>query len=140
MLHTKGNTLIVVVYVDDLFITRNNFDLTFRLKHRLYGTFEMIDLGILHFFIGLQVSPLLGGIFISQSKYVMDLLHHFLMGDYKACATPYQSDVKLTKDCESPQVSTTLYQWLVIILIYLTYSRPDISFVVSVVSHFMQDP
>ena len=62
------------------------------------------------------------------------------MDDYKACATPYQLDVKLTKDCKSPQVDETLYHWLVKSLIYLTHSQLDIPFAVSVVSHLMKDP
>ena len=137
MLHTEGNTLIVVVYVDDLVINGNYFDITFRLKCQLANIFEMANLGFLHFSLGLQVLPLPEIFFISQSKLVMDLLHYFQMDDCKACSTPYQSGVQLTKYCESPQVDTTLYQWLVRSQIYLTHSRPNISFVVSVVSCFM---
>ena len=140
VLHVDGNTLIFVVYVDDFVLTRNNVGLLFRLKHQLYDTFEITNLGILHLFLDLQVLPLLDGIFASQSKYVMDLLKRFNMDDYKACATPYQSGVKLTKDCESPQVDATLYSQLVENQIYLTHSRPDSSFVISVVSCFMHDP
>jgi hypothetical protein len=62
----------------------------------------------------------------------MDLLHLFQIKDCKKCANPYQLGVKLTKDYESPQVDTTLYQQLVGSLIYLTHSRLDIYFVVSV--------
>lgn len=109
----------------------------FGLKRRLANTFEMKDLGILHFFLSLQVLPLLDGFFISQSKYLMDLLHHFQIDDCKTHATPYHLDMKLTKECESPQVDTTLYQWLDRSHIYLTHSQPDISFAVSVVSRFM---
>ena len=61
----------------------------------------MTDLGILHFILGLQVLPLSDGLFFSQSKYVLDLLKCFKMYNYKACATPFQLGVKLTKDCES---------------------------------------
>ena len=53
VLHVDGNTLIFVFYVDDLILTGNNSDLIFRLKHQLADTFETIDLGILHFFLGL---------------------------------------------------------------------------------------
>ena len=73
----------------------------------------MIDLGILHFFLGLQVLPLSDAFFISSSKYVFDLLKRFKIDDYKACSIPFQSSVKLTKDCESPKVNATLYCQLV---------------------------
>ena len=123
LLHTNGNTIIVVVYVGDLVLTRNTIDLLSRMKHRLANTFEMIDLGILHFFLSIQVLPLSDGLFVSHSKYVMDLLKWFKMDDCKACATPYQLSVKLIKDCKSPQVDATLYHWLVGSLIYLSHCR-----------------
>lgn len=101
--------LIVVFYVDDLVLTRNKPNLILRLKSQLADTFDMTDLGILHFFLGLQVLPLTDGLFISQSKNVLDLLNRSKMDNCKACAMPFQSGVKLTKDCESPQVDATLY-------------------------------
>lgn len=107
---TEGNTLIVVVYVDDLVITSNNSNITFRLKRQLVDIFEMTNIVILCFFLGLHFLPLLDDLFISQYKCVMDLLHHLQMDGCKACATPYQSGVKLLKDCETPQVIETLYQ------------------------------
>ena len=94
--------MIVVVYVNDLALTRNNPDLIFRLKIQLANTFEVTNLNIFHFLLGLQVLPLLDGVFISQSKHVLDLLKRFKMDDCKACSTLFQSDVKLAKDCESP--------------------------------------
>jgi hypothetical protein len=79
VLHDNGDTLIVVVYVDDLVMTGNNIDLIFRLKKQLVDTFDMTDLGLLHYFLGLQVLPLTDGLFLSQSKYVLDLLTCFKM-------------------------------------------------------------
>jgi hypothetical protein len=69
----------------------------------------MTDLSTVHYFLGLQVLPLCDGFFISQSKYVMDLLTRFKMVDCKPCATPFQSRVKLTKTCQTPVVDATLY-------------------------------
>jgi hypothetical protein len=132
--------LIVVVYVDDLVITGNNTDLILRLKKQLVDSFDMIDLGTLHYFLGLQVLPLCDGFFISQSKYVMDLLTRFKMADCKPCATPFQSGVKLTKTCQTPTVDAAIHQELVDSLIYLTHSQLDISFAVRMVSQFMEDP
>ena len=88
VLHVHGDNLIVVIYVDDLVITGNNLDLILRLKTQLAATFEMTDLGILHYFLGLQVLPLPNGVFIFQSKYLLDLLKHCKMDDCKPCATP----------------------------------------------------
>jgi hypothetical protein len=70
----------------------------------------------------------------------MDILTCFKMANCKPCATPFPSGLNLTKTCQTPKVNATLYRQLVGSLIYLTHSRPHISFVVSVVSQFMQDP
>ena len=132
-----GNTLIVVVYVNDLVITRNNLDLILRLKRQLVATFEMTDRVILHYFLGLQVFTLSDGVFISQYKYAFIILKCFKMDDCKTCATPFQLGLKLNKECSYPKVDTTLYRQLVSSVIYLTHSHLDLSFVVSVVSRFM---
>ena len=89
VLHTNGDTLIVAVYVNDLLITGNNNDLILRLKKQLVDSFDMTELDTSHYFLGLQVLPLSDGIFISQSKYVMDLLTRFKMIYSKLCATPF---------------------------------------------------
>ena len=94
--------MIVSIYGDDLVLTSNNSNLIFRLKRQLANNFEMTYLGILHFFLGLQVLPLSTGLFISQSKCVMDLLKLFKMDNCEDCATLYQSGVKLMKDYETP--------------------------------------
>jgi len=73
-------------------------------------------------------------------KYVIDLLTCFKMVDYKDFATPFHSGVNITKTCPKPTAKTTLYWKLVDKIIYLTHSRLNISFVVSVVSQFMQYP
>ena len=65
VLHVEGNTLIVVVYVDEFILTRKKHDLIFRLKHWFFDAFEMTNLGPLHFFLGVQVLQLLDGLFIS---------------------------------------------------------------------------
>ena len=62
------------IYVDDLFITLKNVDLILGLKKQLVDTFEMTNLGLLHFFLGIQALQMYDGIFISRPKYSLDLL------------------------------------------------------------------
>ena len=78
--------------------------------------------------------------FFFAPKNEIDLLTHLHMSDYKPSPTPFQSSVKLTVECTTPLVYATLYHYLVRSLIYLTHSRPSISFVVSMVFRFMQQP
>jgi hypothetical protein len=110
------------------------------LKKQLADYFDKTYLGTLHSFLGLQVLPLCDGFFVSQSKHVMDIFTHFKMDDCNPYATPFQYGVNLTKTCQTLAIDATLYRQLVYSIIYLTHSQPFISFVVSVVSQFMQDP
>jgi hypothetical protein len=94
----------------------------------------------LHYFLGLQVLQNNEGIFLSQSKYACDLLRRFHMDDCKPTPSPFQSGVKLVATCTSPEVDATLYRQLVGSLLYLTHTRPDLSFVVGLVARYMQTP
>eukprot|EP00253_Pinus_taeda_P002725 PITA_02725 len=80
------------------------------------------------------------GISLSQSKYACDILRHFHMEECKLAPSPFQSGVKLSVSCTSPEVDATLYRQLVGKLLYLTHTRPDLSFVVGLVARFIQNP
>jgi len=69
----------------------------------------MTYLGILHYVLGLQILPLSDGLFISQSKYVMDLSTRFNMVDCNPRATLFEFGFKLHKTCPSPKVDATLH-------------------------------
>jgi hypothetical protein len=97
-----SHVIIFVLYVDDLILTGSDSKLLNHEKTSLKKKFEMVDLGFFHYFLCLQVLQTNEGIFISQSKYACDLLHHFHMDDCKSSPSPFQSGVKLT--------ATTLYR------------------------------
>eukprot|EP00253_Pinus_taeda_P020745 PITA_20745 len=143
IVYTKkvGKSLIILVlYVDDLILTGCDPNLINHVKSNLKKKFEMIDLGHLHYFLGLQILQSKEGISLSQSKYACDLLHHFHMEDCMPSPSPFQSRVKLSVTCSSPEVDATLYHQLVGKLLYLTHTRPDLSFTVGPVAWFMQKP
>ena len=100
----------------------------------------MTYLGHLHYFLGLQVLQSKEGITLSQSKYACDLLHHFHMEYCKPTPSPFHSRVKLSVTCTTPEVDATLYRQLVGKLLYLTHTRPDLSFAVGIVARFMHQP
>ncbi|XP_057844975.2 secreted RxLR effector protein 161-like [Cryptomeria japonica] len=100
----------------------------------------MSNLRLMHYFLGVEVQQTSVGIFIFQTKYVVDLLKKFGMEACKALATRIALGEKLTKEDASPKVDATRYRSLVGSLMYLTTSRPDIMYVVSLISRFMQDP
>eukprot|EP00253_Pinus_taeda_P007435 PITA_07435 len=80
------------------------------------------------------------GISLSQCKYACDLLRHFHMENCKPTPSPFQSGAKLSVTYTSPEVDATLYRQLVGKLLYLTHTRPDLSFAVGLIAQFMQNP
>ncbi|GKF21607.1 hypothetical protein Tco_0070245 [Tanacetum coccineum] len=87
-------------------------------------------MGELTFFLGLQVQQKDDGIFISQDKYVADILKKFDFITVKAASTPIETNKALLKDEEAEDVDVHLYRSMIRSLMYLTTSRPDIMFVV----------
>ena len=77
------------LYVDYLVITGSNVNIMLFFKKQLIDTFEMTDLGLLHFFLGIQVLQMDDGIFLSHPNYSLSLLKQFKLDDYNSCATPY---------------------------------------------------
>ena len=110
------------------------------LKEVLAREFEIKDLGTLKYFLGMEVARSKKGIVASQQKYILDLLKETGMLGCKPSNTPMESTYKIGLKEDSPPIDTGRYQWLVGKLIYLSHTRPDIGFLVSVVSQFMNKP
>ena len=137
---TKGKLAILIVYVDDIILTGDYEDELIKLKTLLAKEFETKDLGSLKYFLGMEVARSRKGISVSQWKYVLDLLKETGMLGCKPAETPMDSSTKLGANKDSVPVDKGKYQRLVGKLIYLSHTRPDIGFSVSVVSQFMNDP
>ncbi|GJX65840.1 putative ribonuclease H-like domain-containing protein [Tanacetum coccineum] len=101
---------------------------------------SMSSMGDLTFFLGLQVKQNKGGIFISQDKYVAEILKKFDLVNVKAAITPMETKVPLTKDEEAFDVDVHLYRSKIVPFMYLTASRPDIMYAVCVCSRFQVTP
>ena len=96
--------------------------------------FKMSMLGELTFFLGLQVYQIDKGIFISQTKYIKDMLKIFK--DSKPIGTPMITCCKLSKDDESLEVYHTMFRSIIGSLLYVTATRPDVMQVVGLVARF----
>ena len=137
--HRCNKTTILAVYVDDIVITGNDDEEIKYLKRTLAKTFEVKDLGYLHYFLGIEVAYGPQGIYLSQRKYIFDLLAETGMLDCKPAATPIEQNHRIIADSGDP-VDKGKYQRLVGRLIYLSHTRPDIAYAVSIVSRYMHDP
>jgi hypothetical protein len=135
----QGYIVLISVYVDDLIITGNAEKLIDEIKEQLSKVFEMKDLGELHYCLGLEVWRNVGQTFVYQSKYIREILKRFKMDQCKSSTIPMQHNVKLSCD-SSKEVNGIVYRQMVGSLNYLSTTRPDISYSVSVLSQFMAKP
>ena len=130
----------LLIYVDDMIITGNDVEEMSKLRENLFTEFEMKDLGHLKYFLGIEVMRSYQGIYISQRKYILNLLAETGMLDCKPVDTPIilNHGLKIVEGVE--MVNKQQYQHLVGKLIYLSHTRPDIAYAVGVVSQFMHQP
>lgn len=137
---SEGKMVVLIVYVDDIVITGDDFSEINNLKESLAAEFEIKDLGSLKYFLGMEVARSKKGIVVSQQKYILDLLKETGMMGCRPAETPIDPNRKLGGEDKGDPVDTARYQRLVGRLIYLSHTRPDIAFAVSLVSQFMHSP
>ena len=135
-----GRTVIILVYVDDIIITGDDVSGITKVKKALSQSFDVKDLGSLRYFLGIEVARSRQGISLSQRKYTLDLLQDTGMMGCRPASTPMDPNHKLSIESGELLPDASVYQRLVGRLIYLTNTRPDITFAVSVVSQFMHAP
>ena len=124
--------------LNDILVTGPSSQTCQSVISELSALFPIKDLGPLHYFLGIEVKRSSKGIFICQTKYILDLLHKAKMDGAKSCVTPLSTS-KL--DHSSPLLDDpTEYRSLVGALQYLTWTRPDLSFAVNLVCQFMHCP
>nr|GEU49694.1 putative ribonuclease H-like domain-containing protein [Tanacetum cinerariifolium] len=136
----KGNILLVQVYVDDIGFGSTNKDLCKAFEKLMKDKFQMSLMGELTFFLGLQVKHKQDGIFISQDKYVAEILRMFGLIDRISASTPIDTDKPLLMDPDGEDVDVHTYRSMIGSLMYLTSSRPDIMFAVCVCARFQVTP
>lgn len=98
----KDKLLITLVFVDDLIFASNNDEMSHEFAQNMSKEFEMSMIGELSYFLGLQVSQTTAGMFISQTKYLKDMLKRYRMEECAPMSTPMTTNYKLRKGDESP--------------------------------------
>ncbi|WVZ58506.1 hypothetical protein U9M48_008777 [Paspalum notatum var. saurae] len=138
--HSKEGLLIVGVYVDDLIVTGSQQQQIDSFKKEMAGKFKMSDLGLLSYYLGIEVRQGKEAIELCQSAYALKLLERAGLKGCNAAQVPMLEKPKLSKYGTDEKVDGTLYRSLIGGLRYLTHTQPDISFAVGYVSRFMEDP
>ena len=131
--------ILLVVYVDDIVITGSDSTGISSLKSFLHGQFHTNDLGMLRYFLGVEVMRSKHGILLSQRKYVLDLLYETGKLGAKPCSSLMALGLHLTREGELFE-DPERYRRLVGKLNYLTVTRLNIAHSVSVVSQYMSSP
>nr|XP_016457629.1 PREDICTED: uncharacterized mitochondrial protein AtMg00810-like [Nicotiana tabacum] len=148
----NGDTIIILVYMDDLLITRNNDKSLHDTRTELQKKFKIKDLGKLKYFLGTEFARSKEGILMCQRKYALELISETCLGGAKSSGTQLELNRKLTsveydkciqstsQEGDQKLKEPSCYHRLVGRLLYLTMTRPDIAFVVQVLSQYMHCP
>nr|XP_016452878.1 PREDICTED: uncharacterized mitochondrial protein AtMg00810-like [Nicotiana tabacum] len=148
---TEGITM-VLIYVDDMLITGDCLRLIEETKANLQQAFKMKDLGELKYFLGIEFARSKQGILMHQRKYALELVSEIGLAAAKPAITPLDANMKLTTTeydehlrrtkptalLDEELSDSTPYQRLIGKLLYLTMTRPDISFSVQTLSYILQ--
>ncbi|GJV64565.1 putative ribonuclease H-like domain-containing protein [Tanacetum coccineum] len=136
----KSDIMLVQVYVDDIIFGSTKKSMCTEFEDCMHKRFQMSSMGELTFFLGLQVKQQPDGIFISQDKYVADILKKFDFWSIRTATTPIESNKPLVKDEDGEDVHVHVYRSMIGSLMYLTAPRPDIMFTVCACAKFQVTP
>nr|GEU39881.1 hypothetical protein [Tanacetum cinerariifolium] len=132
--------LLVQIYVDDIIFASTTPELRDQFSKIMCLMFKMSMMGKISFFLGLQISQSPKGIFVNQSKYALESLKKYSMESSYPVDTPMVEKSKLDEDPQGKAVDPTNYRGIVGTLMYLTVSRPDITFVVCMCARYQAKP
>nr|XP_027187919.1 uncharacterized protein LOC113785507 [Cicer arietinum] len=135
--------LLICLYVDDLLLTGSDEVKISEFKFRMEKEFEMTDLDMLAYFLGIEFETRKNGIFMHQKRYASDVLKMFKMQDCNGSSTPSESGLVLSKEGNDLEgndelIDPTTFKKIVGSLRYLCNTRPDISYSVGMVSRYME--
>jgi hypothetical protein len=132
--------LFVQIYVDDIIFGGSSHTLVSRFQEMMESEFQMSMMGLLTFFLGIQVKQMKQGTFVHQAKYTNDLMKKFNIAEVKPVSTPMSSAASLGPAEDGEAVDQREYRSMIGSLMYLTATRPDIQFVVGLCERFQASP
>lgn len=135
-----GSTIFVLVYVDDLIVGGDNSKLISNFKSYLSRCFHMKDLGVLRYFLGIEVARGKQGIYLSPKKYALDIIEECGLLGSKPAPTPMEQNHNLAKAEGAFYTDPYKYRRLVGRLVYLAVTKPEISYAVHILAQFLSQP
>ncbi|KAK6118164.1 hypothetical protein DH2020_048065 [Rehmannia glutinosa] len=131
---------VLCVYVDDIILAGNNLKEIQHIKSHLDATFTIKDLGTLKYILGIEVARTTKGIALCQRKYALDILTETGYLGCKPSNTPMEAKIELSNTSGTPLPDPSIYRRLVGRLLYLTITRPELSYSIHALSQFMSNP
>ncbi|KAL2237380.1 UNVERIFIED_CONTAM: Retrovirus-related Pol polyprotein from transposon RE2 [Sesamum indicum] len=137
---TDDGLLALLVYIDDIVVTAPSLALIQSVKDYLHALFTIKDLGDAWYFLGLEIVRGSDGLYLAQTKYVRDIISDTGMSSTKSVSTLFPLGLKLTNDSGARLQQPDQYRRLIGRLLYLGFTRPDISHSVQQLSQFLTHP
>jgi uncharacterized membrane protein YciS (DUF1049 family) len=131
---------VLQIYVDDIIFGSTNQDFCEEFRKMMANEFEMSMIREVSYFLGLQIKQMKSGTFVSQGKYIKDMIKKFGLQDAKQISTPMGINNQLGVDASGNMVDQKLYQSMIGSLLYVTVSRPDVMFSVCKCARFQASP
>ncbi|GJR06268.1 retrovirus-related pol polyprotein from transposon TNT 1-94 [Tanacetum coccineum] len=138
--HAGNDILLVQIYVDDIIFASSNTAMCDEFSNQMTNKFKMSMMGQMSFFLGLQISQSLKGIFINQFKYASEIVKKYGLHSTDFVDTPMIENKKLDEDLQGKPVDATLYRGMIGSLMYLTSSRPNLNYVVCLCARYQAKP
>jgi hypothetical protein len=136
----NNDVLVISLYVDDLIVTGSNIQQVEEFKQKMMQVFEMTDLGLISFFLGMEIKQSKEEIFICEKKYAKEILKKFHMENCKPTTSPMNKKDQFSKEDGTARVDEEKFRSLIGCLLYLTATGPDILYARSLLSRFMHSP
>lgn len=133
----SSNIILICLYVDDIIFMGSSLLMVEELKENMMRTFEMTDLGMLHYFLGFEVRQQPGSIFVCYKRYAEGLIKKFGMLNSKIHVTPLNPNEKLQLEDSSGKADERRFHSMVGSLLYLTHTHPDLMFTMGLLSKFV---
>ena len=140
MYHGSHFSIYLLIYVDDLIITGSNIDAINKFILQLGQRFSLKDLGDLDYFLGVEAHRTTTGLFLTQQKYVLDVLERAQMMNANSVCTPLSSSHNLQQGDIPSLTDASKYRALLGSLQYLQFTRPDLAFAVNKLAQFSSNP
>ncbi|KAK4410155.1 Retrovirus-related Pol polyprotein from transposon RE1 [Sesamum angolense] len=140
MKDTVHGMMFLLVYVDDIIVIGPSLPLIQEVKDYLHNLFTIKDIGHARYFLGLEIARGSAGIYVAQTKYIMDIITDTWLQNVKGVSTPFPHGLKLAADNGALLSTPDSYRRLVGQLLYLSFTRPDVSHSMQQLSQYLKHP